>query len=138
IGGVVLWQNLSVDSVSRTATTIRYVIRMDEMQEGTGAMVKEGSTLVDVIKNYPMGTIVSAEIVPAVKQIQNDIERRLDNVLVEGYEDVYATIECQATHNETQIVLDGGMEIRVGNDVYLRGEGYMAAGYIVDIERIGG
>ncbi|MFI3251041.1 MAG: hypothetical protein R3Y07_08785 [Eubacteriales bacterium] len=39
IGGVVLWQNLSVDSVSRTATTIRYVIRMDEMQEGTGAMV---------------------------------------------------------------------------------------------------
>lgn len=139
VGGVVLAKNLSVENVATTAatTTIRYVVRMDEMQQGTGKLVCEGGTLVDAVRNYQLGTVISAEVVPATRQILDEVNHKIVTADVEGYEDVYAVVESVATHSESEITLDGGYVIRVGGDIYIKGEGYMSAGYIVDIIRDG-
>ena len=53
------------------------------------------------------------------------------------YEDVLVTGEAPCTTSDEAITLGGGYALRVGSVAYIRGEGYMASGPIISIEREG-
>ena len=81
--------------------------------------------------------MVSAEAVPA-QSLQLDHQSR-QYVLADipGYEDVLVTVEAPCTTSDESILLGGGYALRVGSVAYIRGEGYMASGPIISIEREG-
>ena len=56
---------------------------------------------------------------------------------VPGVEDILVTVEATCPDNDTAIVLDGGYTLQVGVTTYIRGNGYMASGPIIAIEREG-
>ena len=66
VGAFLAWNALKPDPAAEepSAATVRYTIRFQRMLEGTGSLVHEGDLLVDSIKNYQMGRVVSAEVVP--------------------------------------------------------------------------
>ena len=116
---------------------MRYSIRFERWAEGSSSLIEAGDKLTDNIKNYALGTVVSCEAVPAVAQVLDQEERRYVDAPIEGYEDVLVTVESPCTESDAGFVLDGGYELRVGITTYIKGEGYMASGPVVAVEREG-
>ena len=141
VGAFLLWGALKpaaapVEGETASVSTVRYTVRFQKWIEGTSALIEPGDKLVDNIKNYELGTVVSAEAVPA-RSLQLDHQSH-QYVLadVPGYEDVLVTVEAPCESGES-IILGGGYALRVGSVAYIRGEGYMASGPIISIDREG-
>lgn len=141
VGAFLLWSALKpaapAEGAAPSTATVRYTVRFQKWIEGTSVLVESGDKLVDNIKNYELGTVVSAEAVPA-QSLQLDHQSR-QYVLADipGYEDVLVTVEAPCTTSDESILLGGGYALRVGSVAYIRGEGYMASGPIIFIEREG-
>ena len=141
VGGVLAWLALR-PAAQETAdpavtSTVRYTVRFQRWAEGSSSLIEAGDKLTDNIKNYAMGTVVSCEAVPAVTQVLDQEERRYVDAPIEGYEDVLVTVESPCTESDAGFVLDGGYALRVGVTTYIKGEGYMASGPVVAVEREG-
>lgn len=141
VGGVLAWLALR-PAAQETAdpavtSTVRYTVRFQRWAEGSSSLIEAGDKLTDNIKNYAMGTVVSCEAVPAVTQVLDQEERRYVDAPIEGYEDILVTVESPCTESDAGILLDGGYALRVGVTTYIKGEGYMASGPVVAVEREG-
>lgn len=138
VGGYLAWNALKpADDGGETTTTsvVRYTVRFQKMIEGTGALVGSGDQLTETIKNYALGTVVDAQVVPNQTQSLDLETGKYITTAIEGYEDVLVTVEANASETDSALVLDGGYELRAGTTVYLRGPGYMASGPILTIHR---
>lgn len=122
---------------SPQTTTVQYTVRFQRWLEGTSELIQPGDKLVDNIKNFEMGTVLSAQAVP-VQSLQLDY-RSEQFVLadLEGYEDVLVTVESPCTLSDEALTTSGGYTLRVGSTAYIRGQGYMASGPIISIDREG-
>ena len=139
-GGVLAWLALrpaAQEADPAVTSTVRYTVRFQRWSEGSGALIEAGDKLTDNIKNYAMGTVVSWEAEPAVTQVLNQETRQYENAVIEGYEDILVTVESPCTESDAGFLLDGGYELRVGVTTYIKGEGYMASGPVVAVERGG-
>lgn len=143
VGAVLLWTALkpnptaSGDDPAASSASLRYVIQFSQWREGTGTLVQPGDTLIDNIKNFQLGTVVSAEIRPCQLLLPDEETRSHVLSEVSGYEDVFVTVESPYTSSDSDTIVDNGYSLRVGATVYLRGNGYMATGIITSIEREG-
>jgi len=140
VGAFLLWTALKpepapADTPAAAVTTVRYTVRVMRFPEGSGSVIQVGDKLVDNIKNYQMGEVVATETVPSQSLLLDHEDGKYQLAQAPGYEDILVTLEAACPQNEEKIVLDGGYTIRVGMTTYIRGEGYMASGPIVAIER---
>lgn len=137
----VLWRAVKPEVPAAPAdpavtSRVRYTIRFQRWAEGTSGAIQPGDQIADVIKNYEIGEVVSAQAVPAEVQVVDQEKRRHVWAELEGFEDVLVTIEAPCTTSDAAITVGGGYEIRVGSSGYFRGEGYMGSGPIVAIEEV--
>lgn len=141
VGAFLLWNAFkpapaaSSGTASPSTSTVRYTIRFQRLMEGTGSLIQPGDALVDTIKNYNLGTVVSVEIVPVQSQVLDHDNREYVLADIAGYEDALVTVESTCTDSNDTLLLDGGYTLRVGGTAYIRGEGYMGSGPIISIER---
>ncbi len=140
VGAFLLWRALrpaqaAEAGASSSASTVRYTVRFSRWPEGTSSLVQVGDKLEDNIKNYKLGTVVKAEAAPCETLLLDHDAHAYVLAYTEGYEDVLVTVESQAVVAGKAVTVGGGYEVRVGAMAYIRGEGYMASGYIVAIER---
>ena len=141
VGAFLLWNAFKPASAASSGTaspstsTVRYTIRFQRLMEGTGSLIQPGDALVDTIKNYNLGTVVSVEIVPVQSQVLDHDNREYVLADIAGYEDALVTVESTCTDSNDTLLLDGGYTLRVGGTAYIRGEGYMGSGPIISIER---
>jgi len=113
----------------------QYTILLRKTVAGTGALVKQGDALVDAVKNFDLGRVVSSQTKPAVRSILNEDEGCYVTAEIPGYEDIYIVVESTSTVNDSQVLLGSGYEVRVGNDIFVRGPGYLGSGKVYAIER---
>ena len=142
VGAFLLWTALKPDTSSAgtpaaSSSTVRYTVRFQKWIEGSSALIESGDKLVDNIKNYELGAVVSWETAPAQSIQLDHNSRQYVLTTIPGYEDVLVTVESPCTITDEAITLGGGYALRVGGTAYIRGEGYMASGPIVAIEREG-
>lgn len=136
LGGVFVWQSFRSGNSTSQAQTVRYTVVMKEVKEGTGDSIQIGGRLEDAVKNFDLGTIDSKVILPTEKQVLNHAERSYVTAYLDGYEDVEVEVVVNATETDTALLLDGSYELRVGDYMYMRGEGYMSSGFVTKIERV--
>ena len=105
------------------------------MTEGSSELIQPGDPLVDTVKNYQMGSVVSVRAEPAVVQVLNQETQTYVDAVLEGFEDVYVTVESTCTDSGEALLLDGGYDFRVGQTTYVRGPGYMGSGPVTEIVR---
>lgn len=118
-------------------STVRYTVRFQRMLEGTAQLVQPGDVLTDNIKNYNIGTVESVEIVPSRVEAADLEGRRIVQTEIEGLEDAIVTVVAQGTMGSNSLILDGGFTLRANTTAYIRGQGYMASGPVIHIEREG-
>ena len=126
------------ESAAPAASSVVYTIKFNKMLAGTETLVEVGDQLVDNIKNYNLGTVVATEAVPATTRVVDEVNRRVVRAEIPGYVDLLVTVRSDAcTMGESSLVLDGGFVLRTNITAYIKGEGYMASGPIINIEREG-
>ena len=139
VGALLLWVRLRpavpVQAEPGAQDSVRYTVRFQRWAPGTGSLVTPGDQIADNVKNYEIGRVVSAQVVPTQQQVVDQENRRWVWAEVEGMEDVLVTIEAPCSVSEESITVGGGYELRVGVMAYLRGNGYMGSGPIVAIEQ---
>ena len=129
VGAFLVWSAIKpaaapAEGAVSAAGTVQYTIRFQKMIQ-----------LVDTVKNYELGTVVSVETVPAQALIQDHEDKAFVLAGIEGYEDALVTVEAPYTEGEDSLLLGGGFKLRVGVTAYVRGSGYMGSGPVVSIER---
>ena len=141
VAAVLLWMAVKPQAVSNesstAAATVRYTIRFQRWIEGTGSIIQPGDKLVDNIKNNELGQVVSTQAVPAQTQLLDQESHSYVLAAVPGYEDILVTVEAPCTVSEEAVILGSKFQLLVGSTAYIRGEGYMASGPIISIEREG-
>ena len=118
-----------------TASKRQYTILLRKTVAGTGALVKQGDALVDAVKNFDLGRVVSSETKPAVRSILNENEGCYVTAEIPGFEDIYIVVESTSNVSDSQLVLGSGFEVRLGEDIFVRGPGYLGSGKVYAIER---
>lgn len=141
VGASLLWSALKPAAVqpgdTASTATVRYTVRFQRWIEDTSDLIQPGDRLVDNIKNFELGQVVSAQVVPAQSIQLNHLDRVYQLADIPGYEDVLVTVEAPCAVTNEAITVGGGYALRVGATAYIRGVGYMASGPIVAIEREG-
>ena len=139
VGALLLWVRLRpaapVQADPTAQDTVRYTIRFQRWNPGTSGLISPGDQVADNVKNFEIGSVVSAQAVPARQQVVDQVNRRWVWAEIEGMEDVLVTIEAPCSVSDGAITVGGGYELRVGVMAYVRGEGYMGSGPIVAIEQ---
>ena len=137
VAGVLLWSQLkpAAPTAAPAAQKVQYTIVLQKTVPGTGEQVQAGDRLVDTVKNYELGNVVSAETVPA-QDFAIDTENGCYVLAdVPGKEDVYITVESSAVISDDAVTVGSGYAVRVGDDIYVRGPGYLGSGRVYAIER---
>jgi len=140
VGAFLLWRAFrpapaAEGGAAPAGSTVRYTVRFRRWPEGTSALIQPGDKLTDNIKNYEVGTVVEAKAVPSETLLLNQDAHAYVLAYTEGYEDVLVTVEAQAVVSGKAVTVGGGYGLHVDATAYLKGEGYMASGPIVSIER---
>ena len=113
VGAAVAWFGLRSGGgeTSSASQTVQYTIMFQSMTEGSSELIQPGDPLVDTVKNYQMGSVVSVRAEPAVVQVLDQESRTYVDAVLEGY------------------------DFRVGQTTYVRGPGYMGSGPVTEIVR---
>ena len=140
VGAVLLYMNLKPaapagDTSTPAAATTQYTIRLQKTLPGTGDLIESGDALVDVVKNFELGTVVSATVMPATDSIINEEAKAYVTAEIPGYEDIEIVVESSVTYGEENILVGSGYKLRVGEKIYVRGPGYLGSGEVYAIER---
>ena len=119
VGALLLWSTLRsspavTDSPAATASPSATPSASRTGPRATAPLSQEGDILVDNVRNYELGEVVSFEVVPAVSRQLDHEGRKYVQATYEGYEDILVTVEAPCTENDEAIVVGGGYEIRVG------------------------
>jgi len=126
------------ENAAPAPSSVVYTIRFQKMIEGTETLVEPGDKLTDNIKNYALGTVVSTEAQPARTRVVDEFGKQVCMAEIPGHVDLYVTVRSDsAALGDNAVVLDGGYSLRVNSTAYIRGEGYMASGPVISIEREG-
>ena len=126
------------ESAAPTTSSVVYTIKFNKMIEGTEKLVEPGDQLMDNIKNYKLGTVLSTEAVPATARVVDEENRQVVRAEIPGYVDLLVTVRSDScSMGDSSLVLDGGFVLRTNTTAYIKGEGYMASGPIINIEREG-
>lgn len=140
VAAVLLYMNLKPaapagDTSAPAAATTQYTIRLQKTLPGTGELIEAGDALVDVVKNFELGTVVSATVMPATDSIINEEAKAYVTAEIPGYEDIEIVVESSVTYGEENILVGSGYKLRVGEKIYVRGPGYLGSGEVYAIER---
>ena len=139
VGAVLLWSalkpNAAPEAAADSSATIRYTVLFQRWLEGTSSAIHEGDRLTDSIRNYEMGRVVSAEAVPATAVRMDQTRREYVLATMDGYEDVVVTVEAPCTITSEAVTVNGGYVVRVGASIFVQGDGYLATGYVIGMER---
>lgn len=135
--GFLLWNRFKPAQAAAvpSAEKIQYTICLRKALAGTGELVQPDNALVDAVKNYDLGHVVSAETVPATKSIVDENAKAYVTAEIPGYEDIYIVVESTASISEEKVLVGSGYELRVGEPIYVRGPGYLGSGEVYAIER---
>ena len=137
VGGVLLWSRMQPAEVADVPESeqIQYTICLKKITTGISELMKPGDELVDSVKNNELGKIAQVRVENATGVILDQINGVYNKQEIPGYEDIYITMESTATMSENKILVGSGYELRVGEQVYVKGPGYMAVGNVYAIER---
>lgn len=108
VGAFLVWSSIKpaaapAEGAVSAAGTVQYTIRFQKMIQGVSERIKPGDQLVDTVKNYELGTVVSVETVPAQALIQDHEDKAFVLAGIEGYEDALVTVEAPYTEGEDSL-----------------------------------
>ncbi|MCL2407698.1 MAG: DUF4330 domain-containing protein [Defluviitaleaceae bacterium] len=93
---------------------------------------EEGHIIYDSVRGHRLGEVAHFETLPATMFTQDLVNGHWTEELIPDQIDARITIRAAAFANEHRILIAySNVEIRVGQQMYIRGRGYAAGGFTV-------
>jgi len=124
------------DVITPSTVKITYRFRSDEQEPASADMITDGILVYDSVKNYYIGKVVKKEVVPATRDLYDEVNDQYKQSEVPGMINIILTIEADGIVQGKDILLDNQYDLKVGNQAFLKGKGYASMGYIIGIERL--
>lgn len=118
-------------------TTVLYTVEFTNMQNGSASLIQPGDSLVDRVKKFDLGKVLTVEVGPTYTQIENRLEGGSHEIASQTLQTATVVIEAPATETEQDFLVSGGFLIKIGTSVSAKGPGYSAYGTVLKIERGG-
>lgn len=133
--GVVLFFSRSFAGLAMNKpqkTTVHYTVLVKDIPVSMNMPLAKGQEVTNSIDLNPLGTIVSAEMLPCVYDQFNQIDRELYHGAHEDFHNVAVTIETTAEETEDDYLIDY-MHVCIGTVIYFRTSNFVGYGYVTNI-----
>lgn len=111
---------------------VNFTVLATAQQKGLSELVKEGDDVVISFSEDVHATVVKAYEETRVDYYFNSFTGRYVKGTFNDKSDVYVELTADAVISDTAISKDG-LPIRVGDEMPVRGKGYVVKGYVVDV-----
>lgn len=118
-------------------TTVIYTVEFTNMQNGSASLIQPGDSLVDRVKKFDLGKVVSVEVGPTYTEVENMTGGGSSMVASQLLQTATVVIEAPATETEQDLLVSGGFLIKIGTSVSAKGPGYSAYGTVLAIQKGG-
>jgi len=130
IGGMKFLPSM-MNSSETTKTT--FTIMVQQQDKGFADAITVGDNVTVSLTEKDGGVVKEVTTEPAKKLAYNGIEGTYSEQVVEGKYDVYVTVEADTEVSDLAIKT-GGTAVKVGAETPVRGKGYAATGYVIEID----
>ena len=121
----------------KEATTVVYTVEFTNMQNESASLIQPGDSLVDRVKKFDLGKVLSVEVGPTYTQRNDQMEGGTREVPSQTLQTATVVIEAPATETEQDFLVSGGFLIKIGTSVSAKGPGYSCYGTVLKIEKGG-
>lgn len=118
------------ESAEATADRIEYDVELTVKPEEFVDAIKIGDEIRDSVRGHYLGKVIDKKKLPATKVIENIDKGEFVKAEIPGMYDVIVTIEANGMVTPRSILAEG-VEVKVGQRMYIKGKGYASPGYIV-------
>ena len=129
----VLSDSSSVDGLTGTETKITYVVEIVGMSDEYADKIAVGQKPIESSKKKALGTVVALESQPYTYTGTNTRDGTLVLNNVDGYVNVYVTLEATAEPDGFAYAIEGS-DIYVGRLMYLSFRDYVCSGYCIALD----
>lgn len=114
------------------AKTYSYVVMGQEVLEGTANFPVIGGNAYNSSTSAYLGTVTEMKTEPFTEIVYDRGSSSYQKVPVEGYSNIYLTIEGTGTETEKDITVNG-TTVKVGMELNVKGKGYAYKGIVVEV-----
>lgn len=111
---------------------VHFTVLATNQQKGISELINEGDDVVISFSEDVHATVSEAYEEDRKDYYFNTFTGRYVQGKVQGKSDVYVKLTADADITDTAIIRDG-LPIRVGDEMPVRGKGYVVLGYVVDV-----
>lgn len=132
VGG---WYTYSryTENQQKNKRTVEYQVELKGVNQSFADAIKQGDLLRESVMGNTLGNVASKNVVAATNINTDFLEGKYVEVKVPDKLDVVLTISSVAEITETSITV-GGLEIKIGQKIYVKGKGYAKEGYLLNID----
>ncbi len=112
--------------------TTDFTIMVQKQDLSFAEAISIGDSVTVSLTEKDGGIVKDVKAEPATTMAYNSIDNVYSNQPIEGKYDVYVTVEAQTSVSNLSIKT-GGTAIKVGSEIPVRGKGYAANGYVIEI-----
>lgn len=120
------------EGATAKTTKINFTVLATAQQEGISSLVTSGDDVVISFSEDVHATVVDAYEEERKEYHFNTFAGKYIQGKVKEKSDVFVNLTCDATVSDTAISRDG-LPIRVGDEMPVRGKGYVIKGYVIDV-----
>lgn len=114
------------------AKTYSYVVMGQEVLEETANFPVIGGNAYNSSTSAYLGTVTEMKTEPFTETVYDRSSSSYQKVPVEGYSNIYLTIEGTGTETEKDITVNG-TTVKVGMELNVKGKGYAYKGIVVEV-----
>ena len=115
-----------------SAKTYSYVVMGQEVLEETAAFPVVGGNAFNSSTSVYLGTVKEVETEPFTETVYDKETGKFHKLPVEGYSNIYVTIEGPGTETERDITVNG-TTVKTGMELNVKGKGYAFKGIVVEV-----
>lgn len=131
IGGKMLLGGGQAETTAQTKT-YSYVVMGKEVVAETADFPIVGGNAYESSTSEYLGTVKEVKAEPFTETMFNRTTGKYEKVPVDGYSDIYLTIEGNGTETEKDITVEG-TTVKVGMELNVKGKGYAFKGIVVEV-----
>ena len=112
---------------------ITFTVMLPQQDDNFAEAVQIGDKVTISLTEKDGGVVKEVKPEPAMAIAFNSIDGSYANEVIEGKTDVYVTVEADVVSSDLALKT-GGTAVKVGAEVPVRGKGYAAMGYVIEID----
>ena len=112
---------------------ITFTVMLPQQDDNFAEAVQIGDKVTISLTEKDGGVVKEVKSEPATAIAFNSIDGSYANEVIEGKTDVYVTVEADVVSSDLALKT-GGTAVKVGAEVPVRGKGYAAMGYVIEID----